>query len=712
MLNHLFVKIFQKSVPEMTEDRPAKLVRTKVLAGLAAVAFILLFVAGSQYYATTLKQIVAAPLVFDLKDLPHETWLKVGQSPVCADAPCWVSASIDRANPDGWQEVALPQTELTPFFRGKNQTEEQAYYRFDVQMPSALVDSSEPIAFSPNWVVHGHYDIYLNRTLVQSGSGLTASGDILYQKVVVSVPRSYLHGNRLIVTIRGTLEPQAIGIQHFGKILVGPLSALNVIHIEAERAMGSYYLLFLVIKGGVFIIFALIFAFTRPLPGMGSFVVYAMAVSLENLAIGNFLEGRIPFDMRVVAYFTLKAVAATALLAFIAQVLEVRRARVLTTAFGFAVISLSIACASDYNWGTRLVSIANQHAFINGCTVFVAALGFLGSLVVTLHCVSQDQKIPRRLMGFLAAMTVYLAGLLWCFYVKPYEGFDARAVLDVGLFYYVALASIVEFGLSQVRLGVAEVNVRNAHDIVAKVVGERSARAVLSGANAAVTRDVVVAFIDVRHSSSLMQRHGAAQVITAMNELFAAVHQVVSLRGGEITKFIGDTLLVTWGMTEDHKDGSVSAVLAAFDIRQIVEGLKARTHGAMVGLDVAVGISCGEGIIGRIGASDRYDFTVMGNVVNQARGLTNEAKALGVDVVIGPELYIQVAPYIVAEKIDGVSTYVASCYKVIGTFTKEGVFVTHSALWQSQFSHITAAGLVANAGSNVTSFDLGLRLVA
>jgi adenylate cyclase len=136
-------------------------------------------------------------------------------------------------------------------------------------------------------------------------------------------------------------------------------------------------------------------------------------------------------------------------------------------------------------------------------------------------------------------------------------------------------------------------------------------------------REVSVLFVDVVGSTTMAVTQPATEVFTLLNEVFAAVVHETTAAGGWINKFEGDAALCVFGAPGDLPDHAARCLRAARGLRSALDEL-GRLH---PGLDAGIGVSSGPVVAGNIGAEQRFEYTVIGDPVNEAARLTEEAKA-------------------------------------------------------------------------------------
>jgi adenylate cyclase len=156
-------------------------------------------------------------------------------------------------------------------------------------------------------------------------------------------------------------------------------------------------------------------------------------------------------------------------------------------------------------------------------------------------------------------------------------------------------------------------------DLFGRQVGEDVARRALEEG---VTlggeeREAAVLFVDIIGSTAFASDRPPTEVVEALNGFFATVVDVTQEHGGLVNKFEGDAALCVFGAPLDAQDPAGKALAAG---RAMCEKLREGE------LDAAIGISAGTVVAGNVGTPDRYEYTVIGDPVNEAARLTELAK--------------------------------------------------------------------------------------
>ena len=158
-------------------------------------------------------------------------------------------------------------------------------------------------------------------------------------------------------------------------------------------------------------------------------------------------------------------------------------------------------------------------------------------------------------------------------------------------------------------------------DLFGRYVGEDVARRALERGTelGGQERDVAVLFVDLVGSTQLAATRPPAEVVHLLNEFFRVAVDTVGRHGGFVNKFQGDAALAIFGAPIEHPDSSGGALAAA---RELHDELLPVIGSAEFG----IGVSAGRAIAGHIGAQARFEYTVIGDPVNEAARLTELAK--------------------------------------------------------------------------------------
>ncbi len=130
---------------------------------------------------------------------------------------------------------------------------------------------------------------------------------------------------------------------------------------------------------------------------------------------------------------------------------------------------------------------------------------------------------------------------------------------------------------------------------------------------------VGVVFVDIIGSTRMAVESEPAEVVDMLNRFFRVVVEAVSEHGGTVDSFLGDAALVVFGAPRAMDDPATATLACA---RALAERLPDRVEGCRAG----IGASYGTVVAGYVGADDRFEYTVIGDAVNEASRLCELAK--------------------------------------------------------------------------------------
>ena len=186
---------------------------------------------------------------------------------------------------------------------------------------------------------------------------------------------------------------------------------------------------------------------------------------------------------------------------------------------------------------------------------------------------------------------------------------------------------LLQSGFNEMAAGLRERE--RIRDIFGRQVGREAARQALAVEDPQLggeLSEVAVLFVDVVGSTELAAQRDPREVVALLNDFFAEVVEAVDAQGGWVNKFEGDAALAIFGAPTPLPNRAASALAAARD-------LDARLRERVSGLSAAIGVAAGTVVAGHVGAESRFEYTVIGDPVNEAARLTDLAKERPVRVL-------------------------------------------------------------------------------
>ncbi len=146
---------------------------------------------------------------------------------------------------------------------------------------------------------------------------------------------------------------------------------------------------------------------------------------------------------------------------------------------------------------------------------------------------------------------------------------------------------------------------------------------------------VTVLFTDLKGFSTISEKLEPARLYEWLNGYLGAMAQVIQNHGGVLKQFTGDGILALFGVPVPHttleqqSSDATAAVRCALAMGQRVTELSGGWNEAgLPAVSMRVGIYTGEVAAGSVGSDDRFEYAVIGDVVNTASRLESYDKSL------------------------------------------------------------------------------------
>jgi adenylate cyclase len=191
---------------------------------------------------------------------------------------------------------------------------------------------------------------------------------------------------------------------------------------------------------------------------------------------------------------------------------------------------------------------------------------------------------------------------------------DAQVPVDDG-----SEVGLLQAGFNRMAEGLRERE--QIRDLFGRQVGHDVARAALKNGTklGGEEREVGVLFVDLVGSSSMALAMPPAEVVRLLNLFFRVVVETMEAEGGTVNKFEGDGALCVFGAPVASEDPAADALRAA-------RKLAGRLAREVPQIDFGIGVSAGRAVAGNVGAEQRFEYTIIGDPVNEAARLSDLAK--------------------------------------------------------------------------------------
>lgn len=153
---------------------------------------------------------------------------------------------------------------------------------------------------------------------------------------------------------------------------------------------------------------------------------------------------------------------------------------------------------------------------------------------------------------------------------------------------------------------------------------------------------LAILFADLAGFTKLAEQTQAEQVADILHQVLTAHSRIIVKHGGTLDKYLGDAVMAFWGAPVACENSVEKAVAAAIEMNATCVKLSEELQRqGLPELKLRIGVNYGEVIVGHLGSDILFDYTCIGDAVNQAARLESANRLYGSDLLIGQAVYEQ-----------------------------------------------------------------------
>lgn len=156
-------------------------------------------------------------------------------------------------------------------------------------------------------------------------------------------------------------------------------------------------------------------------------------------------------------------------------------------------------------------------------------------------------------------------------------------------------------------------------------------------------KELSVQFSDIRGFTTFSEQLTAHEQGAFLNEYLTPMTDIIMANKGYVDKYIGDAIMAIWGAPVEDDQHALHAVHSAVSMMaRLTELRKGWDARHLPPVDIGIGINTGPMRVGNMGSEQRFNYTVMGDNVNQASRLEGLNKDYGTNILIAEATYLAV----------------------------------------------------------------------
>ena len=166
---------------------------------------------------------------------------------------------------------------------------------------------------------------------------------------------------------------------------------------------------------------------------------------------------------------------------------------------------------------------------------------------------------------------------------------------------------------------------------------------------------MTVLFSDIRGFTTISEGMGPDRLVQVLNVYLNRMTDIVFEHQGVLDKYIGDAVMAFWNAPFDQPDHALRAVTTALHMRDALAEMNRDKAFGDIDLKIGIGINTGDMVVGNVGGTARFDYTVIGDNVNLGSRLEGLTKEYGIQTLITEATRDELKEAILTRRLDKVA---------------------------------------------------------
>ena len=152
-----------------------------------------------------------------------------------------------------------------------------------------------------------------------------------------------------------------------------------------------------------------------------------------------------------------------------------------------------------------------------------------------------------------------------------------------------------------------------------------------------VTKRLTFLFSDIRGFTPISEKYQSdpQKLVEIVNRFLTNQTEIIQKHEGCVDKYMGDCIMAFWNAPLDVEDQERKAIECALEMREALGELNEVFKAEKIPeIHTGCGINTGLCVVGNMGSSTRFDYSVLGDAVNLAARLESSCKTYETDLII------------------------------------------------------------------------------
>ena len=204
--------------------------------------------------------------------------------------------------------------------------------------------------------------------------------------------------------------------------------------------------------------------------------------------------------------------------------------------------------------------------------------------------------------------------------------------------------------------------------------------------------ELSVLFSDIEGFTAISEGMSPEDLVGILNEYLSAMSDIVFKNHGTLDKYEGDCVMAFWGAPVSQNDHALRACTSALQMQQSLASMRAvwAEHQRPL-INIRIGVNTGEMVVGNMGSTGKFNYTVIGDSVNLASRLEGANKLYHTGIMVSERTFELVRHRILGRELDLIM--VAGRTEPVRTFELIDFIERKSDAGQGEFLDAYAEGI-------------------
>ncbi|MCK9408251.1 MAG: CHASE2 domain-containing protein [Bacteriovoracaceae bacterium] len=148
-------------------------------------------------------------------------------------------------------------------------------------------------------------------------------------------------------------------------------------------------------------------------------------------------------------------------------------------------------------------------------------------------------------------------------------------------------------------------------------------------------KELTVFFSDIASFTNFSEKLDAVDLVGILNEYLSAMTDIIMKNNGTLDKYVGDAVMAVWGAPMELPNNAMNACRAALQMQEKTREIATRWElEGKPKLVVRMGVNTDMMVVGNVGGSARFDYTVIGDAVNLGSRMEGANKEYGTRIMV------------------------------------------------------------------------------